>query len=148
MGGEAIRKFNPIPHFGGVRSIQVILFHLLFIISKQKCVSTKHLSRWPKMSLCKGISEKIEVTTIAMDETTILEIIATIWPRRVFRNNIIYSTLCLLNHFVTIGECLFSSRMSLAMPYIITCITSKVRKVSQIPITIQGKTSFCKRRFH
>ena len=63
-------------------------------------------------SPCMGISDEIDAT-IAIDETTILEIKATIWPRRFLRHHRLTLKFCSVNHPVII-ECLFSSRISLA----------------------------------
>ena len=69
-----------------------------------------------------GISDEREVTA------TILENKASILSRGRFRNHSFTLELCRVNHFVTIAEFLFSSRMSLASLYnLITRITSKMK---------------------
>ena len=52
-----------------------------------------------------GISDKIDNTMNAIDETKILEIKATISTVKVFRNHCLTSKFCLVNHLVII-ECL------------------------------------------
>ena len=67
-----------------------------------------------------GISDEIDDATIAINETMILDIKATILPRRFFRNNHLTSKICSVNHLVIV-ECLFLSRMSVSSLYNYLC---------------------------
>ena len=66
------------------------------------------------VSLCMGISDKIEVSTIAIDKTTILEIKPT---NKIFKKPSLNIKIVPVIYFWTIGESLFSTRMSLASLY-------------------------------
>ena len=85
------------------------------------------------------ISDEIDDATIAIDETTILENKATIWPEDICKNRLT-SKFCSVNYLVII-ECLFSSRMSLVSLYNHLCYFQS-ENVFQIPVLKTKKTRY------
>ena len=89
-----------------------------------------------------GISDEIDDTTIAIHETTILKIKATIWSRRFFRNHPLTSRFCSVIHLVIIEGLRVSSRMSLASLYNHLCHCQS-ENVFQIPVTVRRGKTIC-----